>query len=375
MEEPRHEHNPEHTEHNPVHHTEHQAPHKMHKPVVSQRKRIEIGPVRKKKSPVGKYVIGALIFVVLVAIVVAIIMFVSKAGGNRSANANDKAAVVNGEVITVGYLEEQYARVPPTYQPYISKSMLLNQTINEFLLLQEAKKQGVSVTSADVTKEIETAMTNAGITADQLDERLKAQNVTRSFLEELYQKQLTINKLLEKTVFPKLKVSDAEVEDYYNSRVHAAHILVETEDEANAIIKELGKVTKQKLAARFMELAKNRSIDPSAAENGGDLGEFGTGQMVQPFEEAAMALAENAYTKVPVQTQFGYHVILRLPMNSTLEDSSDQIREMLLTQKKSEAVPLYLEQLKNKATIEVLYVEPVSAQPAMPLVAPTAVQQ
>jgi len=374
LDESRPEHNPEHTaahtEHHAVHHTQENV-HKHHV-APAHRKHIDLTPMRKKKSPVGKYVLGAVIFIVLVAIVVALIMFFSKQGTKRGTDDSAVAATINGETITVGYLNDQYSRVPAQYQSYITKSMLLNQTINEMILLQEAKKQGIEVTADDVTKEIKTAMDKAGVTDAQLDERLKAQNVTRAFLEDLYKKQLTINKLLEKNVFPKLKVSEDDIQAYYDSRIHAAHILVDTEEEATAIISDLGKVSKAKLATKFGDLASNKSTDPSAATNGGDLGEFGAGQMVPEFEQAAFALNEGEYTKTPVKTQFGYHVILRLPMNQTFEEEHDQISDYLLNDMKAKAVPLYLEQLRSKAQVEILYTEPVLPQATVPISLPAS---
>jgi foldase protein PrsA len=327
---------------------------------AARRKEVHFG--RPKKTPWKRYVLGALGFIVLVAVVVTIIIFVSRMGGKRVAGAGDIAATVNGEKITIGYLDEQYSRVPDTYKPFITKSMLLNQTINEFILLQEAKKQGVSVTKEDVQKEIETAMTRAGVTEEQLDERLAAQNITRSFLEDLYMKQLTITKLLEKMVFDKIKVTDVEVEAFYDSRIRASHILVETEEEANSIIESLKKFSLSKIESEFSKLARAKSKDPSAKDNGGDLGEFGKGQMVPEFEQAAFALEEYTFTAEPVKTQFGYHIILRLPKNATLEEQSASINEYLLSQKKAQAVPLYVEQLRGKAVIEVFYKEEPKAE-------------
>jgi parvulin-like peptidyl-prolyl isomerase len=359
----------EHHEHSEEHHVEHHAHnvpkaavHKHHVP--THRKDIHFG--KPKRTPWKRYIIGALGFIILLAIVVTIIIFISHMGGKRVAGAGDVAATVNGEKITVGYLDEQYSRVPETYKPFITKSMLLNQTINEFILLQEAKKQGIEVTKEDVQAEIETAMTRAGVTDEQLDERLAAQNITRVFLEDLYMKQLTITKLLEKTIFTKIKITDADVEEFYNSRVRAAHILVDTEEEANSIIESLKKFSQAKIESEFSKLAKAKSKDPSAQENGGDLGEFGKGQMVAPFEQAAFALEEYSFTAEPVKTQFGYHVILRLPKNATLEEQSASINEFLLSQKKAAAVPLYVEQLRNKAVIEVLYKEePAAVEPEL----------
>jgi foldase protein PrsA len=321
-----------------------------------------MGHERKKKGPAGKYIFAGVVFVLLVAAAVALIMFVSKSGELRLTKSK-VAATVNGEEITVDSLEEQYSRVPAAYQAYITRSMLLNQSINEAILLQEAAKQGISVTEADVEAEITTAMEKSGITEEQLDERLKQQNITKEYLTDLYSKQLTINALLEKAVFPKLKVSDAEIKQFYDSRVRAMHILVETEDEANDIIDQLKDSTEETLESDFSDIAKEKSTDPSAKTNGGDLGEFGKGQMVKEFEVAAFALDEGSFTAEPVKTQFGYHVILRLEKNETLSEQSAAIKDYLLTEKKSKAVPLYVEQLRSKAVIAVDYVEPeVSAK-------------
>ena len=87
------------------------------------------------------------------------------------------------------------------------------------------------------------------------------------------------------------------------SRVSAKHILISQEYEAQDIIKKLND------GATFEEMAEKFSSCPSKAQ-GGDLGEFGRGQMVAPFEEAAFGLEVGGVSE-PVQTQFGYHLILR----------------------------------------------------------------
>ena len=109
--------------------------------------------------------------------------------------------------------------------------------------------------------------------------------------------------------------------------VRASHILVETEEEANSIKAELDG------GADFATLAREHSIDPGAA-NGGDLGFFGKGMMVQPFEEAAFALAEAGDISVPVQSQFGWHIIKleekRKSQPPTFEQVAPQIQNQLL---------------------------------------------
>ncbi len=112
-------------------------------------------------------------------------------------------------------------------------------------------------------------------------------------------------------------------------QVKARHILVKTADEANAIIKEL------EGGADFAELAKTKSTGPSGPK-GGDLGVFGKGQMVPAFEAAAFALETGAYSKQPVQTQFGFHIIkveeqINKPL-PTFEQLQGQMRQLLLTE-------------------------------------------
>ncbi|MEY9534594.1 peptidylprolyl isomerase [Sinorhizobium fredii] len=112
--------------------------------------------------------------------------------------------------------------------------------------------------------------------------------------------------------------------------VKARHILVKTEDEAKAIIKELD------AGKSFVELAKAKSTDPNK-DDGGDLGYFTKGRMVPEFETVAFALEKGAYTKTPVKTQFGFHVILvedkRPQAPPPLEQVEPQVRQLIMRDK------------------------------------------
>ena len=87
-------------------------------------------------------------------------------------------------------------------------------------------------------------------------------------------------------------------------KVHCAHILVNTEQEAKAVLDQLNK------GASFSKLAMERSLCPSK-KKGGDLGTFGRGQMVREFESAAYALKKGDISQ-PIRTKFGWHIIRRL---------------------------------------------------------------
>ncbi|MGN6101075.1 MAG: peptidylprolyl isomerase, partial [Devosia sp.] len=117
--------------------------------------------------------------------------------------------------------------------------------------------------------------------------------------------------------------------------VHAAHILVKTEDEAKAVEADLAKGTK------FEDEAKAKSIDTGSAANGGDLGFFSKGQMVKPFEDAAFALKTGEVSQ-PVQSQFGWHVIKLIETRKTqpppFEQVASQLQQQMLYKKFDDTV-------------------------------------
>lgn len=131
-------------------------------------------------------------------------------------------------------------------------------------------------------------------------------------------------------------VTDAEIKARYDKEiaampkqdeVRARHILVKTEDEAKAVIKDLD------AGKDFAELAKEKSTDPNKSD-GGDLGFFRKGQMVPEFEAVAFATPAGSYTKEPVKTQFGFHVIKveekRPVAPPTLDQVKDQVKQMVM---------------------------------------------
>lgn len=120
----------------------------------------------------------------------------------------------------------------------------------------------------------------------------------------------------------------------------ARHILVETQGEALALITELDG------GADFAELAKEKSTGPSGP-NGGDLGWFGPNQMVAPFSEAVAALDNGAYSKSPVQTQFGWHVILREDSRQSTPPTLESVRDVVKQRVEQQKLQDYLAQLRE----------------------------
>jgi len=127
--------------------------------------------------------------------------------------------------------------------------------------------------------------------------------------------------------------------------VHARHILVATEAEAKSVIGELDK------GADFAALAKKYSKDPGA-ESGGDLGYFGHDDMVKEFADAAFALSPGQYTKTPVKTEFGWHVIKVEDRRTGKPPSFEEAREQLSRDIAHEIIDAKLHDLRGAAKIE-----------------------
>lgn len=147
-------------------------------------------------------------------------------------------------------------------------------------------------------------------------------------------------------------VVDADLSAEYDEQVAAVpmeysarHILVEDQAAAEAIIAKLNG------GADFAKLAKEKSKDPSAG-NGGDLGWFALQTMVKPFADAVAALEKGKYTTTPVQSQFGWHVILledmRKPTLPTLAEVKDRLQEMVQRKK----IQTHLDELRTQAGID-----------------------
>jgi peptidyl-prolyl cis-trans isomerase C len=126
-------------------------------------------------------------------------------------------------------------------------------------------------------------------------EILKASLLKQMYIEKFLKDKITDSKV--KAEYDKFKSDNTGKEE-----IHARHILVPTEEEAKQVIKDLDG------GAKFDELAKKRSSGPTA-QNGGDIGYFAKDDMLPEFSNAAFALSKGSYSKTPVKTPFGYHVI------------------------------------------------------------------
>ena len=162
-------------------------------------------------------------------------------------------------------------------------------------------------------------------------------------------------------VLASVKVNEEDVKKYYEDNldkfkqgetVNADHILVDSEEKA---LEVLAKIESGEMS--FADAAKEYSSCPSG-QRGGNLGDFGRGQMVPEFEKAAFELGEGEMTKAPVQTQFGYHLIkLNSKSEATVmpyEQIAPQLSEMVLNEKRREAYERKINQLKILYPVELI---------------------
>ncbi|OYX26023.1 MAG: peptidylprolyl isomerase [Rhodobacterales bacterium 32-66-7] len=244
-------------------------------------------------------------------------------GGPALAEAETAATVmasVNGVEITLGQMIAMRESLPQEYQTLPPD--VLFDGILEQLIQQEALRQSVTDLSPRQTANLEND--KRGYLSGVAIEGVVLSAVTDEALQAAYD----------------ARFKDAAPQTEYN----AAHILVETVEEAEALKAELA------AGADFAELAKARSIDTGSGAAGGDLGWFGLGVMVKPFEDAVVAAKVGEVTG-PITSDFGQHLVLvketRIAANPTL----DEIRDELAAGIESAAIEAKVKELTDAATI------------------------
>jgi len=238
----------------------------------------------------------------------------------------DAVAVVNGQYIaksTLADLEKEIA-VRGQGQTF-PKEKLIEELVQRQLLIQDALQKKLDQ-SAEVVAQLEGAK-NTLLTQADLQNYLKTNPVTDADLKAEYDS----------------KVGGSNATEY-----KASHILVKTEDEAKKLIAELDK------GGKFADIANKHSLDAKESQNGGELGWFAAGQMVEPFSEAVAKLEKGKYSKEPVKTQFGYHIILREDSRAQTPPPFDAVKEQLKPLLERKKVQKMVEEMRKQAKVEIL---------------------
>lgn len=308
-----------------------------------------------KKSKSKQKLKSVMFTFILAVIVVAVFTYLIMNEGNiMPKDKGEIAATVNGEEITLEELDLEYARLPEQYKSLLSKEDILSQLIDKKLLFQEAAALGITVSDSEIEEQLNTVKGQFP-TEEVFIQLLEQQELTSDDIKNQIKDQLIINKLLNQTALSKIEISEQEIADYYKEnleqfiagegQIRAAHILVDSEDEADEIIRLLEK------GADFQGLALEKSQDPSVSVNKGDLGFFSKGTMAAEFEKAAFSLKIGEISD-PVKTQFGYHIIRRLSGRISINEAKGSISSIILRTKQSDVVGEFLEELREKADIQ-----------------------
>ena len=237
-------------------------------------------------------------------------------------------ASFSGQTITLGEFNQLWEQVPEDYKLQLDKSMLLDQMISEKILIQEANNMG-----------------------------LEKDNEVLEQIKKMTE-QILVQVLIQREILDKVAVNDEEVSQYYEQnkdsftekeQIHLYNILLESEEEAQDILEQL------KLGGDFIEIAKEKSTGPSAAQ-GGDLGYLTKGTMIPEIEEVVFALEAEELSEV-VKTDYGFHIFKITEKKPetvrTLEEAKEEIIQTLLPVKQKDAFDNLLEELKGKVEIEI----------------------
>lgn len=234
--------------------------------------------------------------------------------------ADSVVATVNGTEITLGHMLMVRASLPEQYQQLPDDVLwdgIMDQIVQQTVLSQQD--------SGEETRRVKLALENErrALMAAQVIEGIVDDAVTDAAVQEAYEQTY-------------LQADQAE-------EFNASHILVTTEEEAAAIVEELNG------GADFAEVARAKSTGPSGP-NGGQLGWFGAGMMVPEFQAAVEALEVGAISG-PVQTQFGWHVIILNEKRAKEAPSLDEVRAEIEAQLSQLAVSQKIDELTNAAAV------------------------
>ncbi len=257
----------------------------------------------------------------LISLLVIGLAFAKPGYAQDAPNANTVVATVNDAEITLGHMLIARQRLPQQFQELPAEVLfpgILDQLIQQTVL--EQNFHGELSLRAQLQLENE----RRTLAANEFVDALLARAVTEDAVAQIYDSEY----------------ADAEPSDEYN----ASHILVETEEEAQVIVDQLGS------GADFATLAKEKSTGPSGP-GGGGLGWFGKGAMVPDFEAAVIAL-QAGEVSAPVQTQFGWHVIkLNDKRNKTIP-TLDEVRLEIENRIRESVIELRLAELTKAAKID-----------------------
>jgi len=310
--------------------------------------------------------------------VFALILVFLPAMAQEKQSLEKNAALVNGVAISM----EQYTKELNIQIDRVSrqgsqvtddqlaalKNDILDSLIEREVLYQQSQKDGIQITDQTIDDQL-AAIKKRFPNETEYKNALSKMNLSEDEVKAQIKRGLSIKELIDQQITSKVVITDEESKAYYDKnpqmfkqpeQIKASHILIKVDakaDEAKkAEARQKIEEVQQKLkdGGDFAALAKEYSEGPSSAK-GGDLGYFRRGQMVKPFEEAALALKPNEVSDV-VETRFGYHLIKvydnKPEQTLTYADVKDKIIQRLKQEKIEKEAVQYVDKLKKDAKLE-----------------------
>lgn len=329
-----------------------------------------------------------------IVLIIALLISVPVFANQQQDLANQVAATVNGEKITVSEVDQfantqqlysQLYRMNSEFTQLLISSEAGKEFMNEYrkvkvkelitqkILIAEAKRRNLKFTEEEKNEifqqNIDGVKKSNNMTDEDIKKALKQQGINsleeyKNMFFERSGDSLLVQKLREE-VYKNTEVTDQEIEEYYNQnkdtfshpeQIKASHILISTEERTDEKAKAKAEdVMAMTSAMDFADLAKQYSDGPSG-KNGGDLGYFRKGRMVKAFEEAAFN-AEVGQVVGPVKTDFGYHLIKvidkREAGSTPLSEVKDRIKSNLKKKKFRDEWTQFEEKIKKEAEFEI----------------------
>ncbi len=301
------------------------------------------------------------------------------AGITVEADAGRVAIIVNGKEITGGEVDHEVrlmmqqmgGRVSPDQMQSMASAVqqqAVNNIINRTLLRGAAERDNIPATDEDIAGRIEQIKSSFD-SEEAFASQLETSGLTMEAFNIEIKYTIMIETLMDKITANLTKADDAQAREFYDSnmdrfekpeQIRASHILIKVGPEDTDAIKADKRSKLAELKSRidggadFAALASENSDCPSSS-NGGDLGFFGHGQMVKPFDDAAFALSTGEISGI-IETRFGYHVIKVTEKTASTttpyEDVKEEVIQYLDGMGKQAEVEKYVAALKDLATIE-----------------------
>jgi foldase protein PrsA len=293
-----------------------------------------------------------------------LVLLIASSITNAREQVDRVVLVINEEIITLTEFMNEAEKNGINMEEAGMEYKFLEQIIDKTIVEQEAKQAGITVSDEELDFTLKEMKSRFKLDETEMEKALEKQNMTEESFREQWRFQLLTQKLMEAKVKGNVAVTDQEVKEYYQqtygdyeegvSEIRIAHILI-LNNGPDALRKATKIADEAKTGEDFPKLAKEYSQDTMSAQNGGDLGYFKKGDLVESLEFAVKDVQINEIVG-PVESPGGYHIIKVLDKKDSKtgipQSYSNEIRNTIYSQKAEEMLKNYLKNIKETAYIE-----------------------